>query len=117
MGDDPEEGVIMIVQSADSKLIVGSGKPVEKTWDVAGFSRLQIRSTIHAKITKGSSFKVTTTADDNVLPFVKVEKDGDRLTIGLEKGHSFQLRKPLEARGCAAGAGRARAGGRICRRA
>ena len=97
MGDDPEEGVIMIVQSADSKLIVGSGKPVEKVWDVAGFSRILIRSTIHAKITKGSSFKVTTTADDNVLPFVKVEKDGDRLTIGLEKGHSFQLRKPLEA--------------------
>jgi len=97
MGDDPDEGVIMIVQSADSKLIVGSGKTVEKSWDLAGFSRIQIRSTFHAKISKGTAFKVTTTADDNVLPFVKVEKDGDQLKIGLEKGHSFQLRKPLEA--------------------
>src|SRR5262249_45980035 len=46
---------------------------------------------------KGKTFKVTTTADDNVMPFVQVEKDKDVLKIGLEKDHSFQLKKPLEA--------------------
>ena len=58
---------------------------------------MQIRSTFHAKITKGKTFKVTTTADDNVIPFVKVEKEKDVLKIGIEKGHSFRLKKPLEA--------------------
>jgi hypothetical protein len=97
ISDGQEEGRTVIVDSSDSKLIVGSGNRVVKTWDFAGFSRMQIRSTFHAKISKGSTFKVTTTADDNVLPFVKVEKEGDLLKIGRENGHSFQLKKPLEA--------------------
>jgi eukaryotic-like serine/threonine-protein kinase len=97
IGDDPEKGTIVIVESSDSEPIVGSGKPVVKTWDVAGFSRMQIHSTFHATVSKGKTFKVTTTADDNVIPFVKVEKVKDLLKIGLEPGHSFRLKKPLEA--------------------
>ena len=78
-------------------LIVGSGKPAVKTWDVSRFNRIRVRSVFHAKITKGKTFKVATTADDNVLPFVRVEKEGDVLTIEIEKGHGFQLKKSPEA--------------------
>jgi hypothetical protein len=97
IGADPGQGSIVIVESSDSEPIVGSGKSVVKTWDIGGFSRMQIRSTFHATISKGKTFKVTTTADDNIIPFVIVEKVKDVLMIGLERGHSFRLKKPLEA--------------------
>ncbi len=97
IGDDQQERRIVIIESPDSKNIIGSGKPIVKTWDIAGFNRIQIDTVFHAKISKGKTFKVTTTAEDNVLPFVKVEKDGESLKIGLEKGHSFSLKNPLEA--------------------
>ena len=75
----------MIIESSDTEPIVGSDKPAGQN---SGTSRdspaLQIRSTFHATISKGKTFKVSTTADDNVIPFVKVEKVKDVLKIGLE---------------------------------
>ena len=76
--------------------IIGSGNPATKTWDVAGFDRVQVRSTFRAEITKGTGFKVTTTADDNVVPHIRVVKDGTTLVINLETG-SYQLKSPLKA--------------------
>ena len=58
---------------------------------------MQIGSTFHAKISKGKAFKVSTTADDNVLPFVQVEKDGSLLKIGLDKDQNFELKQSPEA--------------------
>jgi eukaryotic-like serine/threonine-protein kinase len=77
--------------------IVGSGISASKTWDIADFSSVQVRSTFHARISKGSRFAVTTASDDNVLPLVRVVKEGNTLKIGLESNKSFELKKPLEA--------------------
>ena len=97
ISDDPGGSSIVLIQSSDAPLIAGSGKPAAKTWEIAGFTRMQISSTFHASISKGKTFKVTVTADDNVLPLVQVTREGDSLEIRLENGHSFRLSKPLEA--------------------
>ncbi len=94
---DEGQGRVTITESSQPEIIVGSGKMTTKTWDLADFSRVQIRSNFHAKIVKGKQFKVTTTADDNLLPFIQVVKDGNLLKIGLEKNRSFQLKKAPEA--------------------
>jgi serine/threonine protein kinase len=96
-GTTGQEARILVGDSQKSERIVGSGTPAVKTWDVSDFTAVQISSTFHAQISKGSGFKVTTTADDNVLPFVRVVKDGKTLKIGLEDNKSYQLKKPLEA--------------------
>ena len=70
---------------------MGSGNPAVKTWDFADFNRVQINSTFRAEITKGTAFKVTTTADDNVLPHVRVIKEGTTLKITLASG-SYRLK-------------------------
>ena len=68
-----------------------------KTWDLTDFSRVQTGSTFHVKISKGKAFKVVTTTDDNVLPFVEVEKDGKSLKIGLKRDQSYKFEKSPEA--------------------
>jgi hypothetical protein len=97
IGNGQGESHISINDGNQSDVIVGSGKMITKTWDISDFTRMQIRSTFHARITKGSSFKVTTTADDNVLPYVRVEKEGNLLKLSIEKGHNFKLKKSPEA--------------------
>jgi len=84
-GDDPARPIIQ-----------GSGVAATKTWDVAGFDSVQIGSTFHTKIAKGSSFKVTTTADDKILQHIRVVKVDRTLKIGLESG-SYSLKSPLGA--------------------
>ena len=96
-GDHRDQGSIVIVDSSEPDAIVGSGNRVIKNWDVAGFTRLQIRSTFHATISKGKTFKVSTTADDNLMRYVKVEKEKGVLKIGLEKGQSYRLKKSPDA--------------------
>ncbi len=97
VGTGQRESRITINGSSQPEAIVGSGKMATKTWDISDFTRLQIRATFDAKITKGKSFKVTTTVDDNVLPYVRVEKEGNLLKLGFEKDHNFKLKKSPEA--------------------
>jgi eukaryotic-like serine/threonine-protein kinase len=89
-------GGVIRVGSDGGGAIVGSGNPATKTWEVAGFDRVQIRSTFRAEIIKGTAFKVTTTADDNVIPHIAVEKEGTTLKISLASG-SYGLNSPLKA--------------------
>jgi eukaryotic-like serine/threonine-protein kinase len=91
-----QEHVFTIIMDSESKdTIVGSGTLAAKAWDVTGFDRVEVRSTFRAEITKGTTFNVTTTAEDNVLPHLQVVKDGTTLKIGLDRG-SYRLKLPLK---------------------
>ncbi len=92
-----EPGKQVLAERSTDTPIVGSGVAASKTWDLADFTRIQIGSTFQAQIARGTTFKITTTADDNVLPFVRVSKEGETLKIGLEPRRGFQFKKPLTA--------------------
>jgi serine/threonine-protein kinase len=87
---------ITVNGAAQADRIVGSGILATKNWDVDDFTSVEIVSTFRAQIFKGRDFKVVTTAEDNVLPFVRVEKEGNTLKVGLDKIKNFELKKPLE---------------------
>lgn len=96
-----EDGSRLIALAAavrDNDPIVGSGVAATKDWKVADFSAVEIASTFHAEITRGDTFKVTTSSDDNVVPFLRVVKEGKTLKIGLEPGRNFRLKEPLKAK-------------------
>jgi serine/threonine-protein kinase len=75
--------------------IVGSGKSAAKEWSITDFTGVEIRSTFRARISKGADFKITTTADDNVLPYVRVSKEGSTLKVGLQDNQSYELKTRL----------------------
>lgn len=81
----------------DGDKIVGSGVRATKEWKVADFTAVEIGSSFQAEITRGDAFKVTTSSDDNMIPFIKVVTKGKTLSVGLEPGHSFQVKEPLKA--------------------
>ncbi len=77
--------------------IVGSGRSASKDWDVADFAELEIGSTFRAEITRGDGFKVTTSSDDNLIPHIRVVKEGKTLKLGLEPGRNYRPKEPLKA--------------------
>jgi eukaryotic-like serine/threonine-protein kinase len=95
-GNGADDNVIVVMADDANQRIVGSGTLAAKSWDVAGFDRVQVRSAFRAEIIKGTGFKVTATADDNVIPHIKVTKEGTTLKISLERG-SYRLKSPLKA--------------------
>ena len=78
--------------------IVGSGNPDSKSWDIADFTRVEIRSAFRAEITKGDTFKVIVSSDDNAIEHIQIIKKAKTLRIGLDHNRKFRLKEPLTAK-------------------
>jgi RNA polymerase sigma factor (sigma-70 family) len=68
----------------DDKHVVGSGNIVTKEIDVTGFTSVDVRSGFNVEIINGKKFRTAVTVDDNIFPYVAADKDGSKLSIGLE---------------------------------
>jgi RNA polymerase sigma factor (sigma-70 family) len=76
----------------DTEVIKGSGDEATKELKLSGFTSVEVGAMFQVQITQAKSFRVVVTADDNVLPYVKVTKEGSTLKIGLE-GKRLRLQK------------------------
>jgi RNA polymerase sigma factor (sigma-70 family) len=78
--------------------VTGSGKLTTRQFKVADFTSVNVSSVFHVNITRGESFRVAATADENVMPFVKVERKGRALTLALDTHRrAVHTRGPLKA--------------------
>ncbi|HMU33974.1 MAG: DUF2807 domain-containing protein [Acidobacteria bacterium] len=64
---------------------VGSGNVVTAERDVAAFDKLEVSGVFVVEVTRGDVFSVKVTADDNLMPFIRTEVDGDTLSIYTDK--------------------------------
>ncbi|MDC7234412.1 MAG: DUF2807 domain-containing protein [Spirochaetales bacterium] len=69
--------------------IKGSGVAVETTYDYQDFSSVSINETCKLDVTRGDSFSVILTSDDNITEYLEVTQSDGTLSIGLESGHSY----------------------------
>jgi RNA polymerase sigma factor (sigma-70 family) len=77
--------------------ITGSGKAATKQIEIADFTSVDVSAAFQVQITRGDSFRVTLTGDDNLLPYVKIAKKGGALTIGLDTHRrSIRTHTPLK---------------------
>ncbi len=76
-----------LVNTGTGPSITGSGRFVEKTFDLTGFSAIDVSSGATARISQSDTPSVKVTVDDNAADYLKVEKQGDTLVIGLKNGN------------------------------
>ncbi len=67
----------------------GSGNVENQERNLTDFSSVAVESGFKVEISQATSFKITVTADDNVLSYIQVTKTGSTLTIRLQPGISF----------------------------
>jgi RNA polymerase sigma factor (sigma-70 family) len=78
--------------------VTGSGKVVTKEMQFADFTAVDVTSVFHVEISRADAFRTAITADDNVLPLIKVTKDGTTLRIALDsKNKSISTTTALKA--------------------
>lgn len=63
----------------------GNGNITEKTYPVSAFNEMEIDGVFDVYLTQGNSESVKLSIDDNLLPYVKVSNDGDKLIVKWEK--------------------------------
>jgi RNA polymerase sigma factor (sigma-70 family) len=64
--------------------IKGSGTAATKDLKIKDFNAVEVRGVFHVEIVRAESFGVTVTADDNLLPHVRVTQDGSTLRIAMD---------------------------------
>jgi putative cell wall-binding protein len=74
------------VRTANVPDIVGSRKLVDKSFDLTGFTAVEIHNGAQAQVSQGDTISVVITVDDNVADYLDVQKVDDRLVIGLKDG-------------------------------
>jgi len=66
--------------------IKGSGTPKTVTYDTKDFSALEIRSAFQVTLKQGAAFAISITMDDNLVPHLQTEKEGDTFKLGMKPG-------------------------------
>lgn len=65
--------------------VSGSGNVQTADREVSGFTKIDVSGVFKVEVTLQRDFDVKVEADDNLLPFIKVEVDGETLEIESEK--------------------------------
>lgn len=79
-----------------SRGVKGSGNITTEQREVSDFSAVKVGGAVVVEITAQKDFNLEIEGDDNVLPLIKTEIDGDTLKISSEKGYSTS--KPIKVR-------------------
>jgi serine/threonine-protein kinase len=66
--------------------ITGSGNVITQEEDYTDFDRLDISDGFHVDVSQGDDFSVVIRIDDNLLNHLRVAKQGETLSIGLDPG-------------------------------
>lgn len=75
--------------------ITGSGRLTEQVRTPGNFQQLRLDGAFDVTVQPGSAAKVVLKADDNIVPLIQTELDGDTLVIRGRKGASFHTRNPI----------------------
>jgi hypothetical protein len=76
--------------SESGDAVVGSGNLVTLEEEYTGFDAVDVSHAFQVEIRQGETFAVVVRVDDNLQPYVRVDKVGDTLKIGLETGGCFR---------------------------
>ena len=76
--------------------VKGSGNIKTEQREVSEFSSVRVGGAIVVEITAQKDFSLEVEGDDNILPLIRTEVDGDTLKISSEKGYSTS--NPIKVR-------------------
>ncbi|GAB4482563.1 MAG: head GIN domain-containing protein [Burkholderiaceae bacterium] len=78
--------------------ITGSGRIVEASRALAGFTALKLAGAIDVELRAAERESVTVRADDNVVPLIETRVDGTTLAIGVARGAPFKTQRAPRVR-------------------
>ena len=69
---------------------VGSGNLDTEEFNFSDFTRIEAGSAFGVEIVQSGSYSISITADDNLLKYIEVSKEGETLKVGVKSGaYSF----------------------------
>jgi len=77
--------------SAESGVVTGTGVQKTRTYDFSGFTSVRVTHGFSVVIQQGDAFAVSASVDENLVQYLRVEVQGDTLSIGLDPSVTYRL--------------------------
>lgn len=85
-----------LVASCSPGKVVGSGNVVEEQREVSDFDEVHLNGIGNLRIKMGDEEGLRISAEDNLLPHIKAEVSGNKLTIGFKWGINPKPTEPID---------------------
>src|SRR5512146_1643636 len=79
----------------DSNTIRGSGKMASETRSVSGFTHIAVQTAGEVRVTKGDTDSLVIEAEDNILPLLVSEVQGDQLVLHTRPNTSYNATRQI----------------------
>ncbi|MBS1524391.1 MAG: DUF2807 domain-containing protein [Bacteroidetes bacterium] len=76
---------LSLLSSCRFGCIKGSGRKVTENHKVSDFTRLEVSGAFRVNLKQDSSLNLGITADDNIMKYIRIDNDGDRLHVYIRK--------------------------------
>lgn len=73
--------------------LTGSGNLVTREESLSGFDRVDASHSFQVQVSQGDTYRVVIRVDDNIAQYLKVEKSGSTLKIGLDSDYNYDLKR------------------------
>ncbi len=78
--------------------VSGNGNMRSETRSVAGFSEISVGGPFEVEVIPNADFGVVLEADENLLRYIHVDKEGDRLKVKVRNGVNLRSKKGIKLR-------------------
>lgn len=73
-----------------NKTVEGNATIKKETREVSGFTGVSVAGPFQVSVQQGSSFSVAVEADENLMQYIEIKKDGNTLEIGERDGYNLR---------------------------
>jgi len=78
--------------------VTGNGHVTTEKRSAAGFSRVSFGGPFDVVIIPGQEYSVTIEADENLMPYINLDKEGDRLKVKIREGINIRSKNGIKVR-------------------
>ena len=87
--------IVLACSAPGWRVVQGSGKVVEESREVSGFTSVQLATLGHLTIESGDRESLRIEAEDNLLPYLETEVRDGVLRIGSRDGVAIRTKRPV----------------------
>lgn len=76
--------------------VKGSGNVTKEERSVGAFKELSVKGSMDVYVTQGPAKAAVIEAEDNIIPLIELEREGDKLVVRLKKHTNINTRKGMK---------------------
>lgn len=82
-------------QFVGGKRVTGNGNVTSQQRTITGFNAVEVQGSINVYVSQGADYAVRVEAEENLMDYIVVEKEGDELEVRFKRNTNIRTKRPV----------------------